>query len=94
MRKAGWGWGCAMHGKCPEKQPDSGKAERLQGRTWRGEAQTLTLLEMLAAFLRFPALPSDPHVTPGCPRHCGAGEHLRGTWSAGPGSPFRPSLPL
>lgn len=83
-----------MHGKCPEKQPDSGKAERLQGRTWRGEAQTLTLLEMLAAFLRFPALPSDPHVTPGCPRHCGAGEHLRGTWSAGPGSPFRPSLPL
>ena len=46
-----------------------GGAAGLQGRTWRGEAQTLSLLEMLAAFLRFPTLPADPHVTPGSPRH-------------------------
>lgn len=65
------GAGGGGHRRGPEKQQDPrGRAAAgLQGRTWRGEAQTLSLLEMLAAFLRFPTLPSDPHVTPGSPRH-------------------------
>ncbi|XP_010833315.1 PREDICTED: beta-secretase 2 [Bison bison bison] len=83
MQNAGWGWGCAVHGKCPEKQPDSGKAERLQdglGEGRRRLSHSLRCSLRFYDFLHFSLTPTSPLAAPataGLGNTCGARDEPR-----------------
>lgn len=91
MRNADWGGvQCA---KMPQSSWTQEGCERLQGRTWRGGADSYLLRDARCVFtIPCTSLITSPLAAPAAPE---AGEHLlRGTWSAGPGARSGPRCPF